>query len=304
MSHIRFLLLIVALLGAALACSLSTGDEQPVTPTAFVTPIGSVPTATGQPVFTPQPTAFVTPFPTLTPLPTSAPTCVPRTDWPTVVVQAGDTLFGLALWTGTTVDQLALANCLSNPNAIAAGQVLRVPRVPPARPTVMPPTLPPGCANAWFFVFEPGKRLSSDTCPAPMIRVEAFGQDFEGGRVYYYGPIGTDPRGTIYVIYNNGFWETYPDTFLPGDPVPAQPAPPAGRFAPIEQIGKVWREAPGVRDTLGWALEPEQTFTGRMQSLPLPGPSYFYVDHGKWGVVLRLYPVDMGPNTWEVAGRY
>jgi len=64
----------------------------------------------------------------------------------------------------------------------------------------------------------------------------------------------------------------------------------------------VWLEVPGVRATLGWAFEPEATFTGRLQTVP--GMSYFYVDHGKWGVVLRLYPVDMGPNRWEVAGRY
>src|SRR5690606_40667355 len=63
-----------------------------------------------------------------TPLPTSAPSCFVRTDWPAYIVQAGDTLFGIALWTGINVDQLALANCLANPNAISAGQVLRVPR--------------------------------------------------------------------------------------------------------------------------------------------------------------------------------
>src|SRR5690606_34687209 len=61
---------------------------------------------------------------------------------------------------------------------------------------------------------------------------------------------------------------------------------------------------PAVRDSLGWALEPEQTFTGRLQGFSTTGPNHFYVDHGKWGVVLRMYPVDMGTNTWEVAGRY
>lgn len=301
MSHNRILLLIAALMAAAFACSLSTGGDAVATPTSLPTSFAGLPTATGQPTATSQPTPLPTPFATLTPLPTSAPSCVIRTDWPTIVVQAGDTLFGIALWTGTTVDQLAQANCLSNPNAIAAGQVLRVPRVPPAPPTATPA---PGCPNPWFFTFEPGKRLPTDTCPAPVIRIEAFGQDFEGGRVYYYGPMGSDARGTIYVIYNNGYWETYPDTFNPGDPVPTLPTPPPGRFVPVGPIGKVWLEAPGVRATLGWAFEPEATFTGRLQTLPAGGPSYFYVDHGKWGVVLRLYPVDMGPTPWEVAGRY
>ncbi len=305
MSRYRILLLIGALLAATLACSLST-NEPAATPTPQPTSIGalSTPTPTGQPTQTTTPAATNTPFPTQTPLPTSAPTCFQRTDWPAYVVQAGDTLFGIALWTGTTVDQLALANCLANPNAISAGQVLRVPRIPP----VVVPTstsIPiPECPTPWFFAFEPGKRLWSDTCPAPVIRVEAWGQDFEGGRAYYYGPMGGDARGTIYVIYNNGYWETYPEPFPITDPGPDMPVPPEGRIMPVGQIGQVWRDHPAVRDSLGWALEPEQTFTGRLQGFSTTGPNHFYVDHGKWGVVLRMYPVNMGPNTWEVTGRY
>ena len=65
-----------------------------------------------------------------------------------------------------------------------------------------------------------------------------------------------------------------------------------------------------MRNQLGWAYEPEQAFTGRSQEPSGDDATwagrirYWYLDHGKWGIALRLYSVDMGPNTWEVAGRY
>lgn len=62
--------------------------------------------------------------------------CVIRTDWQTYVVQPGDTLFRIANRVGSTVNDLALANCLDNTNAIFAGQQLRVPRLP------VPPVTP------------------------------------------------------------------------------------------------------------------------------------------------------------------
>jgi hypothetical protein len=55
------------------------------------------------------------------------------------VVQ-GDTLGRLAERAGTTAQQLASANCLSNANVIAVGQPLRVPRQPN---TAIPPTATP-----------------------------------------------------------------------------------------------------------------------------------------------------------------
>ena len=64
----------------------------------------------------------------------------PRTDWPIYTIEAGDTLYSIALRTESTVDTIQAANCLANPNVIAVGQELRVPKVPP------PPT--PASAEA------------------------------------------------------------------------------------------------------------------------------------------------------------
>lgn len=56
--------------------------------------------------------------------------CSIRTDWPVYTVVRGDYLNSIARRTGSTVDELAQANCLNNPSIISVGQPLRVPRLP------------------------------------------------------------------------------------------------------------------------------------------------------------------------------
>ena len=70
---------------------------------------------------------------------TFASPCTPRTDWPVYTVKSGDTLFGIAQATGSTVAELTYANCLPNPNLIVTGQKLYVPRLPQPAPIVVPP---------------------------------------------------------------------------------------------------------------------------------------------------------------------
>lgn len=300
-------LVVAMLVLASIACSLTSREN--ASPRATVTPaptaIAALPTATPGGAAPPQ-----APLATTIPASTVAPACSVRTDWPTVTVQSGDTVFGIALQVGATAQDLVTGNCLSNANAIEAGQALRVPRLPP------PPTLPTPqylCPTQWFFMFVDGESDPIGTCPGPVIQVSAVGQDFEGGRAYWYAapPGASDPRGTVWIIYNSGDWVTYPDAWQSGE-MESDPGitPPSGRYQPVQRIGKVWRENPDVRQRLGWAYTPQQPFTGRMQEptgddAAWTGRShYWYIDHGAWGIVLRLYSVDMGPNLWEVAGRY
>jgi LysM repeat protein len=293
---------LVFLVLAALACSLGSGDNDTTSPTPIPTNIAALPTNTSAPTNTP--------FATSTPQPTTT-TCIPRTDWPTITVQTGDTLFGIALQVGSTVDELVRANCLPDANTITVGQLLRVPSVPPPPPATATPNQ--NCTAQWFFTFDLGMADDRQLCPNPVIQVSAAGEDFEGGRVLWYGPLpgAADSRGTIYAIYNDGSWESFVDTWEPGQPE-SDPSivPPAGRYQPIRGIGKVWREHTDVRQKLGWAYEPEVVFAGRFQEpsgfagIWANRDPYFYLDHGKWGLVLRLYAVNMGPNWWEVAGRY
>jgi hypothetical protein len=256
---------------------------------------------------TPVPTATAIPLPTLIPSPTPEP-CIARTDWPVYTVVRGDTLYAIARRVGSTVEALTAANCLANPRLLHAGQALRVP-VLPAPAAVPPPDCPIGVY--WFFEFKAGQ--SPIGCPNPVEVRSAVGEDFEGGRVYWYAAAPADPdqRGTLYVIYNDYSWESYVNTWDPSQPA-SDPSivPPAGRYQPMRAIGKLWRENATVRTRLGWAYEPESAFTGRLQTINTrvgdPPPGYvphFYIDHGK-GIVLRLYNPNMMSNTWEIIGGY
>ena len=95
-------------------------------------------------------------------------------------------------------------------------------------------------------------------------------QPFEGGAMLwtenehesYTGSIDRE----IYVLYDDGTFERFDDTWNETDPVD-DPAisPPAGFYQPQLGFGKIWREEPGVRDRLGWAREPESSSAGEVQ---------------------------------------
>ncbi len=307
---LRFGLLMALWVALTLACSLTEGDSgqaptlRPAIPTADLTIVAQA-NATASAIVsqsTITPTVTISSGTGNTGNNTNT-NCTPRTDWPVMVVASGDTLSGIAGRTNSTVDVLVQANCLLNADAIFAGQQLRVPIVP-IQPTAY---IPPGCSGAFFFTFTAGMGDASGLCPMATVLLAATGQDFEGGRVYRYAaPAGSaDPRGTLYIIYNTGYWETVTDTWDASQPFSdATIIPPTGRYQPTGAIGKVWRENPQIRQALGWAYAPEVAFAGRIQTMPVTtGTAYFYIDHGK-GIVLRLYSVNSGPNTWEVVGSY
>lgn len=114
-----FALLIVSL--ALLACNLTSS---PSTPTPLPRP--TQPTI----IFVTATPPRFTPFPTVGPAPVTNIPCVPQTSWPLYTVQSGDTVANIASRTGTTIDVLVSANCLTNPSLITVGQALRVPRLP------------------------------------------------------------------------------------------------------------------------------------------------------------------------------
>jgi hypothetical protein len=120
------LVLLVGLLGLGSGFFLLRGQTpEPIDllPTATVTVTAS-PTPTMIP-----PTRTPSPIPTATlPTPTSE-GCVLRTDWEQYRLESGDTLSQIALDSGSTVDELLLANCLENPRTLLVGQMIYVPRL-------------------------------------------------------------------------------------------------------------------------------------------------------------------------------
>lgn len=98
----------------------------------------NLPTAYQPPMYVPS-GVYQPPVPTQagqqpvgqTPVPTggvsSGGQCVVPNGWVPYAIQAGDTLAGIATAYNLTVQQLAQANCLQNPDLIFEGQVIAVP---------------------------------------------------------------------------------------------------------------------------------------------------------------------------------
>lgn len=75
----------------------------------------------------------------------------------------------------------------------------------------------------------------------------------------------------IYILYSDGSLAAFDNTWTTGESE-SDPAiaPPEGRYQPVRAFGKVWRGVGSsdwakVRERLGWALAPEQTFTSTYQ---------------------------------------
>jgi LysM repeat protein len=297
---------------SALACGLTapaTATPVPtlaVTPTPFLTitltPFGGTPLF-GTPFGTPL-AATITPFgggtgPAVPDanLGTYRSGCQRQTQYPTDVVGSGETLSDVAARNNTTVQILYDANCLFSADQVFAGQILYIPP-----PGAVIATSAPGtgaCATAWFFTFNPNLATESVACPQAVVSSPAAGQDFQGGRAYYYAAASVFNVPLVYVIYNDGTWAQYVDTYNPTtDPSTSNEIPPGGLFAPVRAIGKVWSTVPGVRERLGWGFASEADFAGRRQYV---GPGVIYIDHGVRNTVLRL---DSTTNRWEVVGGY
>lgn len=117
---------LVLLLLPLLACNLS---RTPPTPTA---PPATAPQATS---IAPTLFASITPLPggggsIVATTPPSGTTCTPPAGWVPYTIEAGDSLGALAQDTGTTMQDVINANCLSDPDTLFTGQVIYLPTQP------------------------------------------------------------------------------------------------------------------------------------------------------------------------------
>lgn len=238
--------------------------------------------------------------------------CTVRTDWFAYTVQAGDTLGTIATRSSTTVANLQAGNCLANANVIAVGQRIYTPTqvrvlptatpIPPTAIVVLPTatstlTNSGGCTIGWFFI---PANPTAVGCPTSQIfAIAAAGQEFQNGRMLYYAPnanVGFS-SGVVMVLYPNGTFEQYPDTFNGNVEPPSDPSivPPTGLVQPVRAIGKVWRSYPKVREALGFGLADEVNFNGRVQV----AGALFALDSGNRQVIRILQN-----GTWTVIGNY
>ena len=105
--------------------------------------------------------------------------------------------------------------------------------------------------------------------PFPQINVQIATEQFERGQMVWM----SSPNGqynTIYVFFfdngrNRMVWQSFGDTWHEGDQVSGGEKAPNGLYEPIRGFGKIWRENPTIRNTLGWAVAPETADRGHLQ---------------------------------------
>ena len=145
------------------------------------------------------------------------------------------------------------------------------------------------CPDTWFFAAAP------DECPSsPPALGDAAEEHFERGVMLW---IKAEDR--IYVLFSDGqqpAWRALTDEWDEGEPIEdPNIAPPEGLLQPARGFGLVWRETPGVRDRLGWAVDAEEAFATAIQSTARfkYNVTYFRaLDGGAW---------ELGPegSRWE-----
>ncbi len=173
----------------------------------------------------------------------------------------------------------------------------------------------PSCPYGWFFGFNADS--INHTCPLPVFSGATTAQDFEGGRAFDYPIASYDGLSYIFVLYNDGSYEYFVDEYNSNIPLDnSDLTVPTNRYAPNGSIGYLWKNNEGVRNRLGWAYSPVESFTGRWQFAEgdaestrfppiFPGWSV-YIDYGKNGLVLNLTEMSAGNSgrRWKTVGRY
>ncbi len=158
------------------------------------------------------------------------------------------------------------------------------------------------CPYTYFFSPLPEEDRAEWSCPdGQPIASTAAEQVFEDGRMIW---LQYDDR--IYVLFDDGTYQTFEDTWVAGQPdaVPGL-TPPAGRTLPVRGFGKVWSSNADLRSRLGWALAPEKGFETQLQggwiqccaqSNVLNRPIYVRDLDGR---IIRLWPGEVEPGQWR-----
>jgi hypothetical protein len=120
-------------------------------------------------------------------------------------------------------------------------------------------------------------------------------QHFEGGTMIYLSNDNQDKKA-ILVLFNDGTFARFDDTWDESQPATHNQTPPAGLFEPVRGFGKVWFEATGarVRERLGWATDKEVGGAGARQRF-FKGQMYWI---GASNQILALY--EFTPNGGQI----
>jgi hypothetical protein len=139
--------------------------------------------------------------------------------------------------------------------------------------------VPLRCPDTWFFSPPP------DECPSsPPILTDGAEQHFEHGLMLWVGA-----ENLICVLFDDELqpaWKPLMDKWDEGQPeLDPNIMPSVGLYQPVRGFGLVWREEPGVRDRLGWAVDQEVGYPTAIQRTSRYKYNITYVkalDGGVW----------------------
>jgi len=159
--------------------------------------------------------------------------------------------------TSTPVGPLVVVTDTPTPTATPASTYTPTPTATPTlTPTPSPlPACELGVREPFRTAWEDAEVQARMGCPTNETHVTwmAF-EPFENGFMVW-----REDNRMIYVLYNDGTWQSFPDTWQEGEPEKAGYTPPPGLYEPIRGFGKVWREQlGGPNAAIGWATAPEQ----------------------------------------------
>lgn len=295
--------------------------EAAPTATAEAAPSPTAAPPTQQP--SPQPSPLP---PTTTPLaatelpPAATPPSVPATPLPVVdvgidflranveIANPGDTVTLEWLWHGDVVGtlyHLLPTGQLSEPSWHVPPQgSLEIPVAPEARNAVsyvlfltdeqaglvaqQTVRIALTCPDWWFFSPAP------TICPAgPALEGLGAEQHFERGVMLW-----SEAEDRIYVLFDSGVtrWTAFADAWEEGQPV-SDPAisPPEGLYQPVRGFGLVWRNEPGLRERLGWAVDQEQGYPMKIQRTS----DYRYADLYISAFISGVWKLGPNGGQWE-----
>ena len=152
---------------------------------------------------------------------------------------------------GPTISLPTTEEPLSDATHTVQAPAVHVTSTAPIQPTPTPCQLPtqPALAAAWNI-----EELGCPITPGAAAINTAYAP-FEGGQMLWRGD--TD---TIYVLYNDGMWDSYPNKWREGGPAytcDEEDNP----FTPIRGFGRVWCDYPDVGEALGAARTASFTTT-------------------------------------------
>jgi hypothetical protein len=213
------------------------------TPVPSATPTDTLtPTSTFTATATPTPTLTVTPSMTITDTPSRTPT-----NTPTPTPRQG-ALFLLAQFADSvTVLPQELRPSPATPFVSEVEGSL----TPGVTPLPVNCAVPPPGGFGTVFINNPAISGLIGCPQGAVTSVTSAEQAFERGTMIWLS-------GPIYVLYSDGRLQQFTDTFnASADPASGGETPPPGLVEPVRGFGKVWRNNPDVRASLGWGVAAE-----------------------------------------------